>query len=321
MVTPLRIVSLLPSATEIVCALGLADQLVGVSHECDYPDAIVGRPVVTAAKINPRAASAEIDRDIRRLLRDGLGVYRIDTERLRQLRPDLIVTQDQCDVCAVPFAEVERAARECLGPDVTIIALKPTRLDDIFDDIARVAASTERSAAGETLVAQLRQRLDAIRDRVLRVRSRPRVACIEWIEPLMVGGNWIPELVALAGGSYDLVSPGAHSPAMSWPDFATYAPDVIVVMPCGFKLAQTEAELSALTTRPEWPRLPAVRNRRVYLADGNAYFNRPGPRIVDSAELLAGLIQPGFFAAGMPADGWRRADDDFTTRSDRGIGA
>ncbi|MBI1817252.1 MAG: cobalamin-binding protein [Deltaproteobacteria bacterium] len=303
-----RIISLLPSATEIVCALGLADQLVGISHECDYPPTIVGRPVLTEPKIDARRASAAIDHDVRALVRDGLSVYRIKIDVLQRLKPDLIITQDQCEVCAVSSTEVERAARDCFGNDVAIVSLKANTLDDILDDIARVAAATDRTSEGAAVIAQMRRRIDAIRERALQVHSRPRVACIEWIEPLMVGGNWIPELVTLAGGRYDLVQPGAHSPTITWVDLVAYAPEAIVVMPCGFKLPQTRTELSQLTDHSEWKTLPAVRNRRVYLADGNAYLNRPGPRIVESAELLAGLIQPGLFAAGIPPGSCARVD-------------
>jgi iron complex transport system substrate-binding protein len=303
-----RIVSLLPSATEIVCALGLQDQLVGVSHECDYPPEIVGRPALTEPKINPRRASAAIDRDVRRLVEDGLSVYRIRTDVLRQLAPDVIVTQDQCEVCAVSYPEVERAARQCLDSDVAIVSLRPTRLDDILADIGRVAVACDRVAAGEALVAGMRQRLHAIGERAKRVHSRPRVACLEWLDPLMMAGNWIPELVDLAGGGYDVVTPGALTPTISWADLAAYAPDVIVVMPCGFKIEQTQEEMETLTGKREWQELPAVRNRRVYIADGNAYLNRPGPRIVDSAALLAGLIQPGFFATGIPPGSWSAVD-------------
>lgn len=303
---PQRVVSLLPSATEIVCALGLKQYLVGVSHECDHPGDIVGLPVLTEPKIDPRRPSGAIDRDVRRLVREGLSVYRIRTDVLRQLRPDLIVTQDQCEVCAVSYAEVEQAARACLGSEVTIVSLRPSKLEDILADIGRVASAADRVGEGETLIAGLRERLDAIGARAKRVHGRPRVACLEWLEPLMMAGNWIPELVALGGGDYPMVQAGAHTPTISWTDLVAYAPDVVVVMPCGFKIEQTMAEIETLTGRPEWQQLPAVRNRRVYIADGNAYLNRPGPRIVESADLLAGLIQPGFFAAGMPPDGWTR---------------
>jgi iron complex transport system substrate-binding protein len=301
-----RIVSLLPSATEIVCALGLADRLLGVSHECDFPSDIAGRPVLTEAKIEATGTSAAIDSAVRALVRDGLGVYRIHTDLLRALQPDLIVTQDQCDVCAVPFAEVEAATRQTLGTAAQIVSLRPVRLEDIFTDIERVAVATRRQDVGAQVVARGRERLDAIRRRLQRARSRPRVACIEWLDPLMAAGNWIPELVTLAGGIDGLAEAGAHSKVITWEDLAAYQPEVIVLMPCGFKLEQTQRELARLTSHPLWRELPAVRNQRVYATDGNAYFNRPGPRIVDSAELLAGLVQPGFCADRIPEGSYSR---------------
>ena len=302
----MRIASLLPSATEIVCALGLGDSLVGVSHECDYPREVIGRPVLTEPKIDVSGDSAGIDSAVRRLVRDGLSVYRIKTDVLQQLQPDLIVTQEQCEVCAVSYRDVVEATRQLLERPAAIISLKPVRLDDLFDDMQRVADAAGCSPAGVALTQQLRARLDAIRTRAALVHSRPRVACIEWMEPLMAAGNWIPELVALGGGTYDMVAPGAHSPTLGWEDLVRYAPDVVIIMPCGFKLPQTQRELPHLTARPEWRELPAVRNRRVYAVDGNAYLNRPGPRIVESAELLAGLIQPGFFAAKIPPNSYVR---------------
>ncbi len=280
----------------------------GVSHECDFPAEIAGRPALTEAKVDASQTSAQIDAGVRRLLADSLGVYRIRTDVLERLRPDLIVTQDQCDVCAVPFAEVEAVARQCLGPDVQIISLRPTRLGDILEDMQRVAAAAGVAAAGESLVAGIRERLGRLRARDPHLHSRPRVACIEWIEPLMVAGNWVPELVELGGGRYDLVAAGAASRVISWDELQASAPDVVVVMPCGFKLPQTRAELPILFSQPQWTRLPAVRNRRVYAVDGNAYLNRPGPRIAESAELLAGLIQPGFFASLLPPDSWERVE-------------
>jgi iron complex transport system substrate-binding protein len=301
----MRIASLLPSATEIVCALGLADSIVGVSHECDFPPAVVGRPVLTAPKIDPRGSSAAIDAAVQGLVRDGLSVYRIDSEALRAAQPDLIVTQDQCEVCAVSFAEVERAVQAVLDAPARIVSLRPSRLDDVLDDFARVADAAGVPDAGVQLIAASRARLERIRTAVAPARSRPRVACIEWIDPLMVAGNWVPELVELGGGTYELVAAGAHSPRIGWEALAAAQPDVVIVMPCGFALAQTRRELPALTARAEWRALPAVRNGRAYAIDGNAYVNRPGPRLVDSAELLAGLIQPGFCASLMPP-GWER---------------
>jgi iron complex transport system substrate-binding protein len=299
-----KIASLLPSATEIVCALGLADALVGVSHECDYPPEIVGRPVLTEPKIDPRGDSAEIDAAVRRLVRDGLSVYRIRTDVLQRLQPDLIVTQEQCEVCAVSYSEVVAATRELLRQPAVIVSLKPVRLGDIATDIERVADAAGCAERGAELVARMWQRLEALGRGAAAVRSRPRVACIEWMEPLMAAGNWIPELVELGGGTYDMVPAGAHSPTLTWEDLVASRPDVVIIMPCGFGLAQTQRELPRLTQHPSWEQLPAVRNHRVYAVDGNAYLNRPGPRIVESAELLAGLIQPGLFAHLIPADSY-----------------
>jgi iron complex transport system substrate-binding protein len=301
-----RIASLLPSATEIVCALGLADRVVGVSHECDFPAAIVGRAVLTEPKLDPRGRSSEIDAAVRGLVRDGLSVYRIRAEALRAARPDLIVTQEQCEVCAVSFAEVEQAARALLDAPAAILSLKPNRLDDVLDDFARVAAAAGVVEAGTKLIADSRARLQRIRDRLRPARSRPRVACIEWLDPLMVAGNWVPELVELAGGTYELVATGRNSQSITWDGLVAYAPDVLIVMPCGFRLEQTRRELPEVAARAEWRALPAVRNRRVYSVDGNAYLNRPGPRIIDSAELLAGLIQPGHCAGLIPAQSWEQ---------------
>jgi len=305
----MRIVSLLPSATEIICALGLTDSLVGVSHECDYPPEIVGRPIVTEPKINPAADSADIDAAVRRLVRDGASVYRIKTDVLKRLQPDLIVTQEHCEVCAVSYDEVVAATRELLERPATIVSLKPTRLDDVLADVQRVADAAGVSSTGTALTARLRERLDNVRTRVARAHSRPRVACIEWLDPLMAAGNWVPELVTLSGGSYDMVAPGVPSPTLSWDDLVAAAPDVMILMPCGFKLEQTQRELRRVMQHPQWRQLPAARNRRVYAVDGNAYLNRPGPRIVDSAELLAGLIQPGLCAANIPPNSYVRVDE------------
>jgi len=301
-----RIVSLLPSATEIVCALGLGEQLVGVSHECDFPAEAVGRAVLTEPKIDPAADSAGIDTAVRQLVRDGRSVYRIKTDVLAQLRPDLIVTQQQCEACAVSYDEVVAAVRELFDRPVTIVALTPARLGDVLDDVQRVADAAHCPEAGAALLGRMRARLDAIRARATRVHSRPRVACLEWLDPLMAAGNWVPELVELGGGTYGMVEAGSRSTTLTLDELVVYAPDVIIAAPCGFRLPQTQRELPRLTQRPQWRQLPAVRNRRAYAVDGNAYLNRPGPRIADSAELLAGLIQPGFFAAKLPVGGYLR---------------
>ncbi len=304
----MKIASLLPSATEIVCALGLRESLVGISHECDFPPEVMGLPVLTTPKIDVTGDSAAIDAAVRHLLQEGLSIYRINTDVLRALQPDLIVTQEQCEVCAVSYREVVAATQQLLQQPAAIVSLRPVRLADIFDDMQRVADAAGCGGAGTELTQRLRARLDAVRRRATAVRSRPRVACLEWMDPLMAAGNWIPDLVELGGGTYELVQAGTPSRVLSWEELAASAPDVIVVMPCGFKLSQTRPELPRLLQRPEWRELPAVRNRRVYAVDGNAYLNRPGPRIVESAELLAGLIQPGFFADKLPPDSWMRAE-------------
>jgi iron complex transport system substrate-binding protein len=291
MTTPQRIISLLPSSTETLCALGLRDRLVGVSHECDYPADVLGLPVLTAPKLNPHGSSATIDARVRAVVQEGLSVYRINTEVLRQLQPDLIVTQDQCEVCAVSLPEVEEAVRCFLTPGVHVVSLKPQRLSDIWEDIRQVGQATGQDAAAEEVVKGLTRRVWKLEQKT-RHTQRPRVACIEWLDPLMAGGNWVPELVEIAGGEYTFAAAGAHSPKITWQTLVEYQPEVIVVMPCGFKIPQTQADLSVLTAHPRWQELPAVQANRVYVVDGNAYFNRPGPRIVESVEILAEILHP-----------------------------
>jgi iron complex transport system substrate-binding protein len=286
-----RIVSLLPSATEIVCALGLRDQLVGVSHECDFPQSVVGLPKLTAAKIDAERPSAEIDRDIRKLVESGLGVYRMNAELLAELKPDLIVTQDQCEVCAVSFSDVLRATRELVGLDVRIVSLRPSRLEDVWIDIETVAEAAGCAARGAELTRALRNRLAALERRTRRL-ARPRIACLEWLDPLMAAGNWVPDLVELAGGAYDLVDSGAHSAWLDWQRLAASSPDVLCAMPCGFGLDRTRTEITALLREPRWATLPAVSSGRIFAVDASAYFNRPGPRLVESAEILAAILHP-----------------------------
>jgi iron complex transport system substrate-binding protein len=303
-----RIVSLLPSATEIVCALGLGEWLVGVSHECDHPPEVAGRPILTEAKVDVGGSAAAIDRGVRALVAGGLSVYRLDLEALQRLEPDLILTQDQCDVCAVSFAEVEAAVRASLGRDVEIVSLRPARLADVLEDIRRIGRAAGREAAAAELVARLEGRFQSLRERHRQLHSRPRVACLEWTEPLMAAGHWIPDLVELGGGTYDMVEAGSRTATIAWDDLVAARPDVVVLMPCGFKLEQTRREVARLRARPEWRQLPAVRHGRVYAVDGNAYCNRPGPRLAESAELLAGLIQPGFYAHLLPPGSWEKVE-------------
>jgi iron complex transport system substrate-binding protein len=292
----MRIVSLLASATEIVCALGLEDQLAGRSHECDYPESIKCLPVCTAPKFAVTGSSAEIDRRVKETLQSDTSVYEVDAALLDELRPDVIVTQAQCEVCAVSLRDVEAAvARMRTRPRV--VSLNPNSLAEVWADVRAVAAGCGVPARGETLVADLQARMRAVAGRASGL-PRPTVACIEWIDPLMAAGNWVPELVELAGGINLVGEAGKHSPWMTWDDLVGRDPDVIVVMPCGFDLERTRAELPALTARPGWSELKAVRAGRVWAADGNAYFNRPGPRLAEALEMLAEAFHPATFAFG-----------------------
>lgn len=301
-----RIVSLLPASTEIVCALGAAGQLVGRSHECDFPTEICHLPVCTAAKLDAGASSAEIDRQVKGLLQDAVSIYRIDTEKLKQLQPDLILTQAQCEVCAVSLPEVEQAVGQWVGSRPQIISLSPARLADIWADIRRVAGALDLADQCKEVLRSLKNRVVSIIEKTCVLKNRPSVACIEWIEPLMAAGNWVPELVELAGGSNVAGEPGKHSPWMNWETLARQNPEIILVMPCGFNLPRTRAEMAALVRQPEWSRLRAVKKNRVYLTDGNQYFNRPGPRIVESLEILTEIIHGDRFNFGHQGKAWEK---------------
>src|SRR5215510_1382440 len=237
-----RIVSLIASATEIVCALGARRGLVGRSHECDFPADVLGLPALTEPKFKVAGSSAEIDARVREIVRDGLSVYRVDGEALKALAPDVIVTQDHCEVCAVSLADVEAATCTWTGRSVDIVSLKPDSTADVYADIRRVAHGLDAAAAGETLVADMQRRIDAVRNRVAG-RPRPRVAFVEWVEPLMAGGNWMPELVEAAGGADLFGTAGQRSDWMQWADLAAANPDAIVVAPCGYDLARCLQEL------------------------------------------------------------------------------
>ena len=286
----MRIVSLLASATEIVCALGLEDRLVGRSHECDFPESVKRLPRCTSPKFDTAGSSADIDRRVKESLQAEPSVYAVDARLLDELRPDVIVTQAQCEVCAVSLRDV-KAALAGMARQPRVVSLNPNALADVWEDMRAVAAACGVPDRGEALVTDCRRRMRAVTDRVAG-RPRPTVACIEWIDPLMAAGNWVPELVELAGGTNLFGEAGKHSPWMTWDDLAARDPDVVVVMPCGFDLPRTWAELPALTGRPGWGSLRAVRTGRVWAADGNAYFNRPGPRLVEALEMLAEALHP-----------------------------
>jgi iron complex transport system substrate-binding protein len=302
----LRIVSLLPSATEIVAALGLTDAIVGRSHECDYPPEIKDRPVCTEAQLNSEKPSAQIDADVLDLVQKALSIYKIKTDVLEQLQPSHIVTQDQCDVCAVNFADVEKAVAELTQSQPKVISLQPNVLNDVWADMERVAATL--GVESQSVLTQLQSRVEVCRQKTqgLAESDRPTVAAIEWTEPLMATGNWIPELVELAGGQSLFGVVGKHSPYLEWDALVKADPEVIIIMPCGFDLERTRQETMPLTHRPEWSSLHAVRSGKVFITDGNAYFNRPGPRLVDSLEILAEILHPDIFDFGYRGTGWEQ---------------
>ena len=293
---PLRIASLLPSATEIVCALGAEADLVGISHECDFPPAATaGKPVLTSTRVRKSPSSAAIDRNVREILRDALAVYEVDVEALERAAPDVIVTQDLCDVCAVSLEDVRAAVRTIARPagsSARIVNLHPTRLDEVLGDVLAVGEAIGREREAREVVAGLRERLAAVRSRAAAVPGpRPSVLTVEWLDPVMVGGTWMPELVEIAGGRALVTSAGDHAPTLGDADLARLAPDVVVIKPCGFDLERTRLEIEGFLERHA-----TLRRATVWIADGNAFFNRPGPRIADSAEILAACVHPAAFA-------------------------
>lgn len=300
----MKIISLLPSATEIICALGLESQLVGRSHECDFPASINYLPVCTEANFPDGLRSNDIDIQLKKILADALSVYTVKRAIIKELAPDVLITQAQCEVCAVSLLEVEEALDDYLDKQAHIISLQPNKLEDIFKDIETVATAFAVTDAGKHLIEDLQERTDIIRHKLKYVESRPTVACIEWLEPLMVSGNWIPEMVELAGGKNLLAEQGKHSPYIKWDDILLADPEIIVVMPCGFSIERTMREIDLLLNLPQFADTRAAKNNRLYIADGNQYFNRPGPRIVDSIEILAEIIHPKLFSFGYEDNGW-----------------
>ncbi len=310
----MRIISLIASATEIICALGLEDSLVGRSHECDYPPSVTSLPVCTKPRFDPAGSSREIDDRVKSVLRassaeDALSVYEVFSEKLRELAPTHIVTQSQCEVCAVSLRDVERALEELTESEAEIISLQPNTLADFWQDIVRVASGLGVTDSGVRLVADLQQRMQEIEAEARPLKSRPTVACVEWVDPLMAVGNWMPELVQMAGGENLFGVSGTHSPEMTFEQLVAEDPDIIFISPCGFDIPRTREDLPVLASYPGWPTLKAVQQNRVYVADGNQYFNRPGPRLVESLEILAEIVHPEVFQFGHEGKGWERVGD------------
>jgi iron complex transport system substrate-binding protein len=301
-----RVVSLLPSCTEIVCALGCADLLKGRSHECDFPPEITSLPVCTSARLSPDASSGEIDREVKSILQRALSIYEIDVAQLQKLRPDLILTQAQCEVCAVTVSDLEKALASVVGLHPKIVSLSPVRLADIWTDIQTVADALGVAERGREALLPLKNRVVDIIQKTCLITRRPSVVCLEWFEPLMAAGNWMPELVQIAGGDNLFGQTGVHSPWMEWEALERSDPDIIVLMPCGFDLERTRHEAKILEQNPIWKKLRAVKSNKVYLTDGNQYFNRPGPRLVDSLEILSAIVQPSLFTSPEAGKTWQK---------------
>ena len=299
-----RIVSLIASSTEIICALGFREEIVGRSHECDFPASVAEIPVCTESKLDTSASSREIDDQVKSILHDALAVYRVKEDLLKDLSPDVIVTQSQCDVCAVSLSDGEKAVSAWIDSPAKIVSLEPNSLEDVWVDIGKVAHALDAPDRGERLIGEIRNRARKISEKAASLGRRPSVACIEWIEPIMAAGNWMPELVELAGGTSLFGETGQHSPWLEWEALRDADPEVIAVLPCGFDLARTREELPPLLAQAGFENLRAVRDRRVYLVDGNQYFNRPGPRLVESLELLAEMLHPELFGTAHRGSAW-----------------
>ncbi len=291
----LRTVSLIASATEIVSALGLRDWLVGISHECDYPLGIDGLPRLSAPKVDPELSSAAIDRGVREIVRDGLSVYRVNVEELQRLKPDVIVTQDHCDVCAVSLSDVEEALCKLDLPGTRVLSLHPRDLADVRTDIFTVASGLGVPEKGRRVVRDMDARLREIEERTHRA-PRTRVALIEWLAPPMIAGGWMPELARVAGGSPVIVEDAHRFAEVTWSDIAAADPEIVVVLPCGFDVPRSLRELGDPDVALGMQSIAAVREGSCFIVDGNAYFNRPGPRLADSAEILASVLHPELFA-------------------------
>jgi iron complex transport system substrate-binding protein len=311
-----RLVSLLASATEMIYELGCGDALVGRSHECDYPPEVLSLPVVSKAQIDINASSAQIDAQIKELAQaqqaaqaedpalKALSIYAIDVEQLQALQPDVIFTQTQCEVCAVSERDVMQAIEHLTGLQPRVVSLAPHCLDDVWEDVLRVGRALGRLEQAETLVDGYKKRLTHLKNATSRLGSRPRVTVLEWLDPLMAAGNWTPELVDYAGGENVFGEIGLHSPWLSWEELQAEDPDVLVLSPCGYTIERTLQDIPLLLRQPAWQTLKAVSNGRVYAIDGNAYLNRSGPRLVESAKLLGRAVWGEQLSIEVELNGW-----------------
>ena len=288
----MRICSLLPSATEIVCALGLEDSLVGISHECDYPPGVRGKPTLIRPRVNASAPAAVIDAQVREVVSRGESIYSVDAELLLRLSPDLILTQDLCHVCAASPDDLATVL-SCAPHPPHVLSLSAHSLRDVWNGILAVGEATDRGSQADQLVCDLEARAARVAHACSNVRApRPRVVCLEWLSPLYVGGHWIPEMVALAGGEDVFGRAGEPSFQVSWAQVMDARPDIVLIMPCGYNAQKAALEFAETSLPDGWSELPAVRTGRVFAVDANSYFSRPGPRLADGLEMLAGLLWP-----------------------------
>jgi iron complex transport system substrate-binding protein len=298
----MRICSFLPSATEIIYVLGLGDQLYGVTRSCDYPGEALSKPIVVRSILDEEGlTSGDIDRIVKEHARNGQSVYHIDMEALRAADPDLILTQQLCDVCAVGYDDVLTQVKD-LSKKPRVVSLNPTSLGDVLQDMLTVGEVTGTSDRAQATVMALQQRIDAVRQQAAKASTRPRVFCLEWMDPLFVSGHWMPEMVEMAGGIDDVGNHRTPSTQIAWDTVRDYQPEVVILMPCGADVRKTLSELDDVQTLPGWADLPAVRRGRIYAVNAGAYFSRSGPRLVDGLELLAQIIQPQLFPWTAPQD-------------------
>ena len=286
-----RVLSLLSSTTEIIFALGCGDRLVGRSHECDYPEEVSELPICTIPKFNVDGTSREVDDEVKSLVQSALSIYYINEKLLKELKPDIIFTQSQCEVCAVSVSDVENALKNITGLSSRVISVEPNSIEDIFNDILTIAEILNVRKKGKELVELIKAKIDST-EKIVYQKSSPSVAAIEWIDPLMAAGNWVPQLIRVAGGKNLFGEAGKHSPWMKYNDLVEQDPEIIIVMPCGYDIKKSLIEIKTLESKKGWGSLKAVRNRNVYITDGNQFFNRPGPRIIESLEILLEIIHP-----------------------------
>lgn len=299
-----RIISLLPSATEIVAALGASSNLVAISHECDHPEEIKHLPVCTKANIDSTASSLEIDKSVKEKIENALSLYEIDFELIKSLKPDLIITQDQCEVCAIHVDDLKAKLNEILEKEIELISLSPSSIEDVLNDIKTIALSLDINS--DSIIEDLNDRIEIVKHKVKFVKHRPEIVCIEWMEPLMSAGHWTPQLINYAGGQALLSESFEKSKYITWQDLIQANPDGIIISACGFNLQKIKEELPTLLNNEHWRELKAVQKGHVFIADGNAYFNRSGPRLVDTLEIIAEILQVNQFYYGFENEAWEQ---------------